>query len=278
MYRTTRFCLVSLLAALPAVATAAGKYTWFDEPGSATWRAPALGMELYRSVDDADAPVDVTPERASAEYKISLYGDYAARAPGLADDDGSSRRFANNMNVWGVRWQHRVSSQDRLSVSAQQGERSLSHPALVVNPDSLDTRATISWTRDLGLAWKPSITGGVFLGDETPRDDSLHNVGRRYYGFSVGGELRVLQSHTPYVSFRMQRSIYDVSGSDDNSSAMRATEDNSRFAAGWRWRASRGLSLQAEASYGLNFNPGSDPQLQDRDRSRLYFGTRFDFR
>jgi hypothetical protein len=276
-----RLLPVLILAALPSVGVAAGKYSWFGDgstdPNTLQLRPSAFGAEIYRSMRSDEKDVEPTPE-----HTVSLYGDYSGRGFSGYDSDSSSRRFAN----FGVRWQHRVSAQDRLSVSAQQAEGALAR-SMASNPDTLDTRATISWTRDLPWSWRPSITGGVFLGDESSRDDSLRSFGRRYYGFTVGGEMRLLQAHTPYVSFRMERSLYDMSetnllgtGGTTNGIApgLRAIDDSSRLAAGWRWQAARGLSFQAEASYGFNFDNSPDPLLRDRERSRVFFGTRFDFK
>lgn len=277
MKRTLRYWLMSSLAALPSVTAAAGKYTWFSDESAAAGalqaRPSSFGMDVYRSSKYPEADVAATPD-----YRVSLYGDYPLRAARSADDgDSTARRFAN----FGVRWQHRVSVKDRVSVSAQQGESSFLRPAATTSPDAFDTRATVSWTREFAWAWKPSVSGGVFLGDEAARDEAIRSVGRRYYGFTVGGELRLLQAHTPYVSFRMERSLYEMSGSEDSTAPLfwRTTEDSSRLAAGWRWQARRGLSLQAEASYGFNFNNGgSDLLAPERERSRVFFGTRFDFR
>jgi hypothetical protein len=140
----------------------------------------------------------------------------------------------------------------------------------------------------LSWSWRPSITGGVFLGDESAREDLSRSGGRRYYGFSVGGEVRLLQAHTPYVSFRMERSLYDMpdtgglaggaSVTGSSVSSLRAIDDSSRLAAGWRWRAAPGLSFQAEASYGFNFDTNADSLWRERERSRVFFGTRFDFK
>jgi len=268
--------LILSLAAIAPVAAAAGKYSWFSNDSAATGafqiRPSTFGMELYRSGKDPESDVV-----ASSDHRVSLYGDYPYRTMRASEEgDAATRRFAN----FGVRWQHRVSVKDRVSVSAEQSEKSLLRPAATTNSDAFDTRATASWTRELSWAWKPSVTGGVFLGDEAARDEALRSVGRRYYGFSVGGELRLLQAHTPYVSFRMERSLYDLTSGEDSAAAVysRASEDSSRLAAGWRWQGRRGLSLQAEASYGFNFNGGSDLLSPERERSRVFFGTRFDFR
>lgn len=279
--------LISILMALPSVAAAAGKYSWFSDssPSGVLEASPSsVGGDVYRSGEDPEA--DVMP---LSRHRISLFGDYSLRAS-QADEENEnklapSRRLANV----GVRWQHRMSSKDSVAVLAEQGETSMQRATYSANPDALDTRATLTWTRELPWALRPSLTGGVFLGDESMREETARSLGRRYYGFSVGGAMRVLESHTPYVSFRMQRSLYqqrtpyDASLSEDGGSMSpayaRTTEDSTRFAAGWRWQAGRGLSLQAEASYGLNFN-GDNPDvaLPERERSRVFFGTRFDFK
>ena len=268
-----RISLISLLTVLSgatATASAAGKYSWFnDDPISSNSQRRTL--DVYRWTDEsASDPLGLI------EHKVSVFGDYPRR-PSLTDtSDNAARRFAN----FGVRWQHRVSAQDQVALSAEQGE-SVLRPAPTTTPESFDTRATLSWTRELPAKWKSNITGGVFLGDESARDDTFRNLGRRYYGFSVGGEMRLLEAHTPYVSFRMQRSLYGAF--DDNVIATgvpRNIEDTSRFAAGWRWQVERGLSLQAEASYGFNVgnNNTSDLSSSERERSRVFFGTRFDFK
>jgi hypothetical protein len=276
MFPATRKILVTLLAALPSVTLAAGKFTWFDQAptdaGVLPARASAFGAELYSS----------SATQFAADSKVSVFGDYAANGAG---DESASKRFAN----FGLRWQHRVSSTDRVAVSAQQGDSVLSMPVSTLNGEALDTRAAVSWTRDLSWSWKPSITGGVFLGDESGRDDTARQYGRRYYGLTVGGEFRLLQSHTPYVSFRMERSLYDLPesagaasgasvGNGNSISSVRSFDDSSRLAAGWRWQLQRGWSMQAEASYGFSIDAGAEPLPQERERSRVFFGTRFDFR
>jgi hypothetical protein len=276
MIPIARKALLLVLAALPSVSIAASKFTWFDdssEPGAIRARPSAFDADLYRSLS---TPAD----SAEPEHRISVYGDYAPRASATLD---SARPFAN----FGVRWQHRVSSQDQLAVSAQQADSMLPYATTVATAETLDTRATISWTRELSWSWRPSVTGGVFVGDESARDEAVRQASRRYFGFSVGGEMKLLQAHTPYVSFRMERSLYDLpeasavgaGGSGTSAAYARTIDDSSRVAAGWRWQVQRGWSVQAEASYGFAFdNHTSETLFQDRERSRVFFGTRFDFR
>jgi len=295
MHPAIRIFPVFLLAALAPLVCAAGegsggspisgKYGWFNDPlgGDSTVKNPsAVGMEVYRSSDGPRAETG-----ALSAHRISLFGDYSTRTDypryQRAFDDADqtvSRRLAN----FGVRWQHRVSARDSISVSAEQGDSSMVRPALTSNAEGSDMRATLAWTRELPWEWKPTVTGGVFLGDETAHNEASRFLGRRYFGFAVGGELRLLESHRPYVSFRMQRSLYDVPGEENATSGAApsrytANGDYSRFAAGWRWQASRGMSLQAEASYGINFNNNPDVIVPlEREHSRVFFGTRFDFR
>jgi hypothetical protein len=120
------------------------------------------------------------------------------------------------------------------------------------------------------------VTGSVFLGDEMAREEIYRHLGRKYYGFSVGGSLTLFQSHTPYVSFKMQRSVYEVS--DDPLFVSPRTGDRSLLSAGWKWQAGRDFSLQAEASYGLGETSGSSLDPYSLERSRILFGTRFGFK
>jgi hypothetical protein len=101
-------------------------------------------------------------------------------------------------------------------------------------------------------------------------------------GFAVGGQMTLAKSHTPYLAYQLRRSYYDgengglrFGGLYDDSLPSSRPDDRSLFTAGYRWQASRSLSLQAEASYGLN-SDGQD--LYNQERTRLFFGTRFDFR
>ncbi|MBI3574975.1 MAG: hypothetical protein HY083_04915, partial [Gammaproteobacteria bacterium] len=120
-------------------------------------------------------------------------------------------------------------------------------------------------------AYRPRVTGSVFVGGESALPESYRTLGRRYYGLAVGGELTLSRAHTPYVSFQMQRSL---SASDDALATAAPDDDRSQIAAGWKWQAQRHLSLQAEASVGYN---GNRLRLQNTERSRVFFGTRFDF-
>lgn len=276
----------AVFAAMTGTAAAAstGKLSWFSESrfaGVGAVGAPELrpmlapdrqsfDVPLYRSIQ-ADEDAGLRGPSAGLEAdSIRFYGEVDARRPslvsGLAAELASTRRNP----VFGVQWKHRLNALNSLSISAEYGENSAPTSSLLDNPD---TRAAISWTSRLSGDIKPSITGSVFLGDEMGREDS-YRLGRRYYGFSVGGSLTLFQSHTPYVSFRMQRSLYD--SADPSSLAQSRGDQRSLLSAGWKWQVQRDISLQAEASYGLGDASSLDPYTLER--SRIIFGTRFDFK
>jgi hypothetical protein len=276
MRTAKRLLLLSVVAALPQGAVAAGKYTWFDGDPAAVdlSNSPtSFGLDVYSyTAPREESPKNIQPD---PEHVVRLYGDYDADP---VRDETTSRRFAK----FGVNWQHRVSDRDRLSVSAQQGESSFLYPSegTTTSTGTLDTRAAVSWTHDLSWDMQPRVTGGLFLGEESAREDASRGLGRRYFGFTVGGEMRLMQSHVPYVSFRMERSLYDLADVPANGTLLLPTvDDTSRLSAGWRWQVQRGWSLQAEASYGFDMDGNGDPLGldQNQERGRVFFGTRFDF-
>ncbi len=186
-------------------------------------------------------------------------------AQGFEDQD-------SRLNALGAKWQHRLSTTNSVALSASAGytEYSLTNQPV---QDVLSTRAAISWTSKWSDGWRPGITGSLFVGDETARDESYRYLGRRVYGFALGGEVTVFQDHTPYVTYRLQRSLYDTV--EDPLYLPNRADEYSLISAGWRWRVQRNWSLQAEATYSLN---GGGLDLYTPDRSRIFFGTRFDFR
>jgi hypothetical protein len=203
---------------------------------------------------------------------VRLYGALVSNGsliPNPSFEDSGN----NRINAFGVNWQHHVDTWNSFAVSAEYGEGTAIAPSPL---DTLDTRAAFSWTSQLPSAVKPSITGSVFLGDETGREEIYRHLGRRYYGFTVGGSLTVFQSHTPYVSFKMQKSLYDTP--DEQLFVSPRSGDRSLLSAGWKWQVQRDFSLQAEASYdlGTSSSPSLDPN--NMERGRVLFGTRFDFK
>lgn len=278
-----------MLTAGPALAAPAGKLSWFNDTpfaGAGSVGTPELrplnpadyasfGISLYSSRPEAgDEPyaADARDVVADADT-LRLYGEFESsrsRAGSFASLDDTS---PGRINAFGVSWRHRVNAMNSFAVSAEYGEGTLPYSQPL---DTLDTRAALSWTSALPGGVRPSITGSVFLGDEMAREEIYRHLGRRYYGFSVGGSLTLFQSHTPYVSFKMQRSVYDTA--EDPLLLAPRTGDRSLLAAGWKWQAGRDFSLQAEASYGLGETTGSSLDPYSLERSRILFGTRFGFK
>lgn len=271
-----------------ALSAPSGKLSWFDDAPFAgvgalgvpevQLRNPSeyssFGLNLYRSqravTEDANAAD--SGEAAFGASSVSFYGEVET-AGNRARYSSFEESSSNRVNAFGVRWQHHMDTVNSIAISAEYGE------GMAINPsplDTLDTRAAFSWTSRLTSTVKPSITGSVFLGDEVAREEIYRHLGRRYYGFTVGGSLTLFQSHTPYVSFKMQKSLYDNTA-DEPSFVSPRSGDRSLLSAGWKWQVQRGFSLQAEASYGLGSSTTSlDPY--SLERSRILFGTRFGFK
>lgn len=266
--------MVALLGgAAPAVL--AGKFTWFDEqPG----QRPVLGTGALLKADSSRvhfdiplqslAPKDDETQPASGEPAFGTLRVYRIQGDTLSADPDPRRTTAV-----GVNWQHRLFPQDRISLSAETGEN-LSTNSLA--QDTFESRAAVSWTREWNLRWRPSLTGSMFIGDESARSDVYrHQLGRRYVGLSVGGQINIGRDHTPYVNYQLRRSYYGLETAVEDGLLPPRTDDRSLLTAGWRWQATRHLSLKAEASFGLNPD-GLD--LYNQERARVFLGTRFDFR
>lgn len=291
MRRVTVLSAFSVAVALtsPLVGQAAGKFSWFDEapardalglpraPAAFKPEAPiAFKMDAYKSLAlerELDAEQDVV--RVYGEFE-QLPGTWHAPLAAINRETGAEpllRERDSRLSGFGVRWQHRVDAGNTVALAAGYNEF-----AWAVQPtrsrDMLDTRAALSWTTTGSGELRPGLTSSVFFGDESARDDSTQRLGSRYYGFSVGGKLTVAQDHTPYLSYRLRRSYYN--NAEDTTFALLPYEDHSLVSAGWKWQVQSNWSLQAEASYGLN-GQAVDPYAP-LDRSRFFFGTRFDFR
>lgn len=280
------------LLAVPLSTSAAGKFSWFDSDTSARDalgfpKSPdslkpdarlRFGIDAYRSL----APGRLTDEDAEPRTGgvVRLYGEFertGARPPlaGLNRAAGEEPILRgspdNRLSGFGVKWQHRVDAGNTVALSA--GYNEFAWAALPSqNVGMLDTRAAVSWTGTWAGDMRPGITSSIFVGDESARDEAYHRLGRKYYGFSVGGQF-TFQDHTPYVSYRLRRNQY--SGVDDPMYLLSPYDDHALVSAGWKWQVQSNWSLQAEASYGLN---GQNVDLYTPDRSRFFFGTRFDFR
>lgn len=277
-----------LVAAGPVLSAPTGKLSWFNDTpftGAGTLGAPearlltpsdyaSFGVNLFSSrasVAEDGYPADVRPVALDANI-VQLYGEVESSRSGIDRFSSVGDSALGRVNAFGVSWRHRLNAKNSFAVSAEYGEGAAVHPLPL---DTLDTRAAFSWTSVLPSAVKPSITGSVFFGDEMAREEIYRYLGRKYYGFAVGGSLTLFQSHTPYVSFKMQRSLYEAT--DDPLFVSARSADRSLLSAGWKWQVQRDLSLQAEASYGLGETPGSlDPY--SLERNRILFGTRFGFK
>lgn len=182
----------------------------------------------------------------------------------LGDDDGTDQ-----FQAWGVKWHHRVNTGNSFAVSAHMGESNYDNIDL---GDTTSSMAALAWTTRLSGSNQPSLTGSVFFGDENASDENALQFDRKYYGFTVGGQLTVYRHHTPYVSFKLQRSEYIF----DDALVLDSVEEDSfsRLSAGWNWQLQSNWSLKAEANYVW-----SESELDWRsNRSKLFFGTRYDFR
>ena len=277
---------VALLAAAgPALSAPGGKLSWFSDTsfeGVGAVGAPevrplnpsdytSFGISLSNSLDEA-SPGDAREITLDAN-SVHLYGEVESSRSGTGSFSSAEDSSLGRVNVFGVSWQHRLNAMNTFAVSAEYGEGTAVYPSPL---DTLGTRAAFSWTSVLPSDIRPSITGSVFLGDEMTREEIYQHLGGRYYGFTVGGSLTLFQSHMPYVSFRMQRSLNDTA--DENLFVSPRSGDRSLLSAGWKWQVQRDFSLQAEASYGLGDTPGGSLDPYSLERSRILFGTRFGFK
>jgi hypothetical protein len=269
-----------LIVAAPAWCASSGKLSWFsDTPFAGVGNvgvpevslrnpdATLFGLDVYRSPSAVAA--DDAPAAGFSSDRVHLYGEWDFSRDPYRMSPGAS---LGRLNGFGVKWQHSVNALHSFALSAEYGEGSAIAPSAF---DTQDTRAAFSWTSRLLGGVRPSLTGSVFVGDEMSRDDLYRGWGRKYYGFTVGGSLTLFDAHTPYVSFKMQRGLYD--SADDAAFVSPRSSDRSLLSAGWKWQVQRDFSLQAEASYGLSNNT-LNPELYLPERSRVFFGTRFDFK
>ena len=280
---------LTVTAVVPLASQAAGKYSWFDDVVARDVlglpRAPAafqpnaaipFGIRAYQSLasdgsveDEGDAVQfygQMQPLSAAFHVPLTALNRETGAEPLALQRD-------TRLSGFGVRWEHRFDAESAVALAAGYNESTWNIGARQ-GIETLDTRAALSWSNNWTGEFSPGITSSLFIGDETSRDESFQRLGRRYYGFSIGGQLTLARDHTPYLSYSLRRNLYD----DSTSAAyfLPSYEDRGSVSAGWRWQAQRNLSFQAEASYGLN-DQAADPNLP-LERSRFFFGTRFDFR
>lgn len=297
MYKRHTALAAVLALAIPGMASAA-RFSWFDDTprdSLGLQRTPlfdrdtrlSFGIDAYKSLAPNRAPDEDLRDNGYAagtgDTRIELYGEVGGRTsdgtlpipmlhPTITPDGNNPLMSKNSrLSGFGIKLRHRLDATNSIALSAGYSETpwSVQSPT---NLDVLDTRAALSWTSKWSGGLQPGMTGSVFIGDESMRDETYQRLGRRYYGFSVGGELRLTQEHTPYLSYRVRRNL---DSPDDPNYLATPYDDRSQIAAGWRWQVQQNWSLQAEARYGLN---GASLDPYSPDRSRIFFGTRFDFR
>lgn len=267
--------------------------------------APAQTLLANRGgFSQAPRPSLFNPDSARVRFDVplaSLAADPSASLDSLRPSEGTAIRVYGGLgnvldveaargparqSAFGLSLQHRLDARDSVAITTEYGEKPA--PAGIATQEIFETRTAVSWTRAFDHRMQPALTGSVFLGDEWMRDDVTKQApGQRYLGFEVSGQLTLFQSHTPYLAFQMRRNYFDGSAAMGGDKSVGLTtraddllvgrnEDRSQLTAGWRWQAAPGLSLHAQASYGLNND--SSQSLFNPERSRVFFGTRFDFR
>lgn len=295
MYARHTILAATLTFGIPGIANAA-RFSWFDDTPArdslGQLRAPlstfdrdkrlSFGIDAYKSLELGRFADEETASYVGDATTLRFYGEVGARPgesnvpisvlhPGAVNDEVGFGSASTRLSGFGIKLQHRVDPANTVALSAGYSETSLTQQSLAPL-EVLDTRAALSWTSTWSGGLQPGMTGSVFVGDESARDEAYQHLGRRYYGFSLGGELKLTQDHTPYFSYRLRRNFYSP---DDTTYLMTPYEDRSQIAAGWKWQVQSNWSLQAEARYGLN---GANLDPYSPERSRIFFGTRFDFR
>lgn len=261
-----------LVASVPA---AAATYSWFDDSPTAlnarVWspRYAAFAVDLHRAPDTAEFSDDAVHEsgvlRLSGGFEREPGRTAAPRLFETEEESASTPR----LRALAIAWEHRLDAASHVTLSAGYSSPT---PLFLGAPELADTRASMSLTNRWVGDYSPRLTGSMFVGGESGTVETYRLLGRRYYGFAIGGELTLSRAHTPYISFQTQRAY---AGSEETLPGIFPEDERSQIAAGWKWQAKPHLSLQAEASYGYN---GSRLRLRDPERSRVFFGTRFDFK
>lgn len=228
--------------------------------------ARRLHSETFLSTaleDGAPAVSDTFDVSAGPEIR---FGSGSLRLPVTHREYLDDQQRMHRFNALGVEWEQELLPGHRLSLAAEHG----GHAAVEeTGIDTSRTRASVTVSSALPEWSGAQLSGTVFLGDETPRDEVYRHLGRRFYGFSLEGRFTAFRSHSPYTSFQLQRSNYDTADTAPR------WEDYSRLAAGWDWQIMPNWGLRAEANYSLNT---SNERAYEYDRSELFFSTRFNFR
>lgn len=189
-----------------------------------------------------------------------------------------NRQSYTQLDAWGVKWQHDLSKASSFSLAASHSDN------IYVDEDLQNTTsnmATLSWTSRFTGYRQSSLTGSVFLGDEVAAEESDDMFERKYYGFSLGGQMTLFQTHTPYLKLKLQKSRYEQDENVDSLNTLEQSDNAipepdyySRLSAGWRWDVQGNWSVNAEANYSSN-----EKELNwNFNESKIFFGTRYDFR
>jgi hypothetical protein len=293
--RTIRIGTLLLAAAgAPAVSVAEG-LTWFGET-SFSGAYPVESMEYRRAAtlareDDAlglRALLAPAPARreldTEALFDPLFQGMESSRLDqGMRSEVGLSlggetvsvpvyRREAvfidgrrQELSGFGVKWRHEFSGLGSLTVATRYGKGAYTAHDELLAADTANMLTSVSWTSQIGERGS-SITGSVFYGDEQAEDLAYKDLGRRVYGFVVGGQWAVTRHHLPFVALQYQA---------NDATATSLLDDSTRIAAGWNWAVTRDWHVKAEASFGYN-----DPRLNlfDIDSKKFQFSTRFDIK
>lgn len=235
----------------------------------------AAARRLRTQIFLSDAATDESEATKADAFNLSAAPEIKLGAGSLKlpvthreylDDQQRAQRF----NALGVQWEQELLPGHRLALAAERG----GHTALdETGVDTSRTRASVTVSSELPALSGAQLSGTVFLGGETPKDEIYRYLGRRFYGFSLEGRFTAFHHHSPYTSFQVQRSDYDAA--DATATAAPRWEDYSRLAAGWDWQIMPNWGLRAEANYSLNT---SNERAYEYDRSELLFSTRFNFR
>ncbi len=218
-------------------------------------------------VDDTEAVADAFNLVAAPEIKL---GAGSLKLPVTHREYLDDQQRAHRFNALGVEWEQELLPGHRLALTAERG----GHMALgETGLDTSRTRASVRVSSELPALSGAQLSGTVFLGGETPKDEVYKHLGRRFYGFSLEGRFTAFRHHSPYTSWQVQRSDYEAADIVTTTGAR--WEDYSRLAAGWDWQIMPNWGLRAEAKYSLNT---SNERAYEYDRSELFFSTRFNFR
>lgn len=225
------------------------------------------------------------PRHQVGADKLSVFGGIASDNDDLRLEELGpilhrpvSRLDEGRPHLLGIKWQHYLNAVSSVAVSTRYGDnldldQSLQNVS-IIPIDTYSTMTSLSWTGRWVGEMRPSITGSIFIGDEYAKNEAYRNLGRKYYGFTVGGQMTLFQTHRPFVILKMQRS--DFLTEETNVYVLRNSDENhSRLTAGWSWQVQPNWSLSAGADYTVE---DFELNFYKYNRSRLFFNTRFDFR